>query len=356
MGSSRARKGIWINGFYQEPEPKAVLQTILMQFTDLQYRSKDNLYQVFCKAYFMAKEVAQEFKGAKYTRFLTLSNRKLKNLERSYPYRDRESMLKMVYEELLACEGLAPLRGFGFSNKFGDSIPGNSEWQSILTAGGDKMPVVEKEKEMKRNQLKGEVIMTTLKRNQLVDAAKDLNETIGLDPEIDISTKTKVGKIKEQILEASELIEPSDEISDKTKETLKQLGGKLPSKDQDGEAKQEKEKGEETKETTAAEVEKEEDGTYNKEEEKQPTEKKKPASNTSGAEKPKGSFPKREGSMSEFVDKLMEKEEKLDAIIETATAEAKSRDLKTMHTPGAIKGHIRYRKKKGYKSAQNYDV
>jgi hypothetical protein len=79
------------------------------------------------------------------------------------------------------------------------------------------------------------------------------------------------------------------------------------------------------------------------------SEKKKPQGNKTGV-------PSREGSMSQFVDQLMEEGLALDVLIEKAQAEAESREFKSMKTPSGIKAHIRFRANKGFEPALAYEV
>ena len=60
-----------------------------------------------------------------------------------------------------------------------------------------------------------------MKKKEMLPAVKELNDALGLDPKID--TKSSVETIKEQLLEAEELIEPDDEISKETMKILKEL-------------------------------------------------------------------------------------------------------------------------------------
>jgi hypothetical protein len=52
-----------------------------------------------------------------------------------YPPENKTNYLKRIYDIILAGEGLSPLHGFGFSNKFGDSLMGNSERESPVKGG-----------------------------------------------------------------------------------------------------------------------------------------------------------------------------------------------------------------------------
>lgn len=59
------------------------------------------------------------------------------------------------------------------------------------------------------------------RREELIEAAKDLNEVLGLAPEIDVSGYLK--DIVEDIREAAQLITEADKISEETKQVIKGL-------------------------------------------------------------------------------------------------------------------------------------
>ncbi len=62
-----------------------------------------------------------------------------------------------------------------------------------------------------------------MERKDLVKAAEELNEVLGLDPEIEVDNDIEA--LKTLISEAAELIEPEDEISKRTTKVIKQLEG-----------------------------------------------------------------------------------------------------------------------------------
>ena len=65
--------------------------------------------------------------------------------------------------------------------------------------------------------------MAKIKREQLVAAAKDLNEVLGLEPPINTNT-TKEKELVTALSEVVDLIDETDEIKDSTREVLVQLG------------------------------------------------------------------------------------------------------------------------------------
>jgi len=63
----------------------------------------------------------------------------------------------------------------------------------------------------------------TLKKKDVVHAAKELNKVLGLDPEIDTDQPRK--QLEELVIEATELIEPADEFSEQTDAVIAALLG-----------------------------------------------------------------------------------------------------------------------------------
>lgn len=86
-----------------------------------------------------------------------------------------------------------------------------------------------------------------LKKKRLIEAAKELNKTLGLQPEIDVNQD--VEGLKEEILVAAELLEPGDDISEETEEVINLL------MEENGESSEEEEEEEETEEAGAEEEE-----------------------------------------------------------------------------------------------------
>ena len=67
----------------------------------------------------------------------------------------------------------------------------------------------------------------SVKREDLIKAAKELNDVLGLDPQIKTGKKVTEKELSEQILEAAELILPEDDISDETMWVIKILKGEI---------------------------------------------------------------------------------------------------------------------------------
>lgn len=113
----------------------------------------------------------------------------------------------------------------------------------------------------------------SVKREDLIKAAKELNDVLGLDPQIKTGKRVTEKELSEQILEAAELILPEDDISDETIKVIKILKGEAVEEEDEEEEDEEvdaEEDAEETEEQDEEEVENEE----NVEEEK-PAEKSK---------------------------------------------------------------------------------
>ena len=67
----------------------------------------------------------------------------------------------------------------------------------------------------------------SVKREDLIKAAKELNDVLGLDPQIKTGKKVTEKELSEQILEGAELILPEDDISEETMRVIKLLKGEL---------------------------------------------------------------------------------------------------------------------------------
>ena len=65
----------------------------------------------------------------------------------------------------------------------------------------------------------------SVKREDLIKAAKELNDVLGLDPQIKTGKKVADKELIDQLLEAADLILPEDDISDETMKVLKILKG-----------------------------------------------------------------------------------------------------------------------------------
>ena len=93
----------------------------------------------------------------------------------------------------------------------------------------------------------------SVKRNDLIKAARELNYVLGLDPQIKTGKKVTENELSEQILEAAELILPEDDISEETMKVIKLLEGEFVEEEDDEDVDVE-----ETEEQDEEEVENEE--------------------------------------------------------------------------------------------------
>ncbi len=96
----------------------------------------------------------------------------------------------------------------------------------------------------------------SVKREDLIKAAKELNDVLGLDPQIKTGRKVTEKELSEQILEAAELILPYDDISEETMRVIKLLKDEFVEEEEDDEgADTESEPKEEDDEVEEEEVE-----------------------------------------------------------------------------------------------------
>ena len=105
-------------------------------------------------------------------------------------------------------------------------------------------------------------------KKDVVSAAKELNKVLGLDPQID--TKQDLETLKDLVLQAADLIEPEDEISEKTTKIIEELreekAAAEPEEEDEGEPEEEDEE-EGAEEEESAEAEEEESDEESDEEE-----------------------------------------------------------------------------------------
>ena len=67
--------------------------------------------------------------------------------------------------------------------------------------------------------------MSEVRREDLIKAAKELNDIMGLDPQIKTGKKVTDKELIDQLLEAADLILPEDDISDDTMKVIEILKG-----------------------------------------------------------------------------------------------------------------------------------
>ena len=101
--------------------------------------------------------------------------------------------------------------------------------------------------------------MPEVKREDLIKAAKELNDVLGLDPQIKTGKKVTDKELTEQILEAADLLLPEDDISEETMGIIKLLKGESVEEEDDDEVEEEEELEEDTEVEELEEVEEDED-------------------------------------------------------------------------------------------------
>ncbi len=105
----------------------------------------------------------------------------------------------------------------------------------------------------------------SVKREDLIKAAKELNDVLGLDPRIKTGKKVTEKELSEQILEAAELILPEDDISEETMRVIKLLQGESAEDEEDEEVEADEELEDEDEE----ELEEDDDEVEEEEEEEE---------------------------------------------------------------------------------------
>jgi len=125
----------------------------------------------------------------------------------------------------------------------------------------------------------------SVKREDLIKVAKELNDVLGLDPQIKTGKKVTDKELTEQILEAADLILPEDDISDETMQVIKILKGEIVEEQDEEEVNDEFEveegedelEEEDEEEVEEEEVEDEEEEEEEEEEDEEGDEEEKPA-------------------------------------------------------------------------------
>jgi hypothetical protein len=102
-----------------------VLEFLLFLFSDdLQYRSKEALVELV-KGIFDLVDLSFGYKvNAFYSR-------KKESFQGKISKQSRDNILSWIYNNMLSLEGMGLLHGFGVTDKFGDRLWGNPEYQSI---------------------------------------------------------------------------------------------------------------------------------------------------------------------------------------------------------------------------------
>lgn len=134
--------------------------------------------------------------------------------------------------------------------------------------------------------------MPEVKREDLIKAAKELNDVLGLDPQIKTGKKVTDKELIDQLLEAAGLILPEDDISDETMKVIETLKDEVVDdedieepEDINDEVEEEEELEEDTEVEELEEVEEDEDSETEEEVEDEVDESKKTKSETKKAKK-----------------------------------------------------------------------
>ncbi len=102
----------------------------------------------------------------------------------------------------------------------------------------------------------------SVKREDLIKAAKELNDVLGLDPQIKTGKKVADKELIDQLLEAADLLLPEDDISEETMRVIKLLKGESVEDEEDEEIEEE-----EMEEDDAEDVDVEDEDEFEEEEE-----------------------------------------------------------------------------------------
>jgi len=102
----------------------------------------------------------------------------------------------------------------------------------------------------------------SVKRKDLIKAAKELNYVLGLDPQIKTGKKVTDKELIDQLLEAADLLLPEDDISEETMRVIKLLKGESVEDEEDEEIEEE-----EMEEDDAEDVDVEDEDEFDEEEE-----------------------------------------------------------------------------------------
>jgi outer membrane biosynthesis protein TonB len=102
----------------------------------------------------------------------------------------------------------------------------------------------------------------SVERKDLIKAAKELNDVLGLDPQIKTGKKVTDKELIDQLLEAADLLLPEDDISEETMRVIKLLKGESVEDEEDEEIEEE-----EMEEDDAEDVDVEDEDEFDEEEE-----------------------------------------------------------------------------------------
>jgi len=208
---------VWkIDGTPVGATPQTIVGRLLATVPDLEYRSFEAMKDLFCGILDLSIEMAliekKTVKGAAQgalTRHITATKKQMKYIPQT-----RERLLTTLFDKILQCEGLGSLVGFTFSNKFGDTIKGNAERESIMVP----INIYQKEKEKIMTAKKTDI---KIKRSALIAAAKEMNRILAPDPEIEVNMP--VNELTVVLLEAKTLLATTDKVDPAVRKTLNRL-------------------------------------------------------------------------------------------------------------------------------------
>jgi hypothetical protein len=216
----------WIlNGNHVPSDPKILFGCAASAIPELPLWSYDALRRLYAGLTEMSMEMAKiersNGRKASMTRFIKQAETKLRNIPK-----EKDALLRKIYNRILETEGHPLLRGFGMGNMFGGSEQGNPEFVSMKRTKYDPTDAKqEAQRKIDEQQEKGVLQMAEkIKRSALSSTAQELNEVLGLSPAINVTAT--VEELTEKILEAAEMIDPAtDKLTPTTTKTIAALVG-----------------------------------------------------------------------------------------------------------------------------------
>jgi len=220
---------IQINEALLNKDPVYPFVSLLNAPPDLKYWSRDALAKYYiwsCKSIIRVAEVhRKKKKTSSLTRFIKTTKKKLVHFKFRLPQYEAVDILRKIYEEVLRYENCGLLRRFGFANQYGVAIMGNPEYQTICEINNKG-----KERNERRSNMAKKKKGSKGKREKVnvlyVRVAKNLNETLGCDPEIDLQGSEE--EIKEGIIQAANLVTVEDDLLAETWEVMEELAPDAP--------------------------------------------------------------------------------------------------------------------------------
>ena len=113
--------------------PKEIAPLVLQSINNLPLWSFDSLKNLHIGLQTMVidfcSEQREEKKGSEKANYTRMMNKAKKVIH--FTPRSKEDLLRTLYDIILESEGLGRLRGYGFTNKFGDRTTGNAEHRRL---------------------------------------------------------------------------------------------------------------------------------------------------------------------------------------------------------------------------------